>query len=799
MASAVWIGFLPVLLASGAGLASPAVSFTSPLVFQSAANEKTNPEADAFLKKQQRGLANNPRALTFTISLKDNKTRYQQGEIIRVELSFSSSLPKTYRLDGATYDRGGRLNIDSYFIDPQDGAVDPLKDYLLGGMGGLRGISVLDESPHRIVRDLNEYLRFDKPGKYRLYVISNRVEREPGKDEVVAPGRYLVLVPAVSNVIEFEMVPADAKWALNQFQAAISVLESKGGTNAALLDEKKQSAARIIRFLGTEESARYMARHLDEDWSEFHLGLMGSPYAATVLRELESGLDAPDRAVSSAYLYMLTDCYYSLRYSNRPGPYPGTQDKAKLELWLQEENKARAARDELREQYLNRLAAAVFNKQGQAKAVSLNTLLNEAIITKSGKQHQLPASLIERLPSEVAKTFFDLPAESQQGLFLHQWRWLKGPEMMPIPERYYENPTQGKWTDPEAAGIALKRIYELDPARGRELILKEIAHPVGRVSFEVLAMLPDKTLPELNEVFSRSLTELGSGDFERLNLRASLLARYATPDLLPSVRQAQMQRDMDWCATQAPIIAYYLRVEPKLGAAELEQALSPGGAGKSCRGIEILGDVARLYPSPELDKIAIKHLDDPDLGVVLDAVNTLGEYGSVAAEVPLMRRFEKLRDEWKDRAEDMQIRRIEQRPEYGMPLRMESALRLALVRGRGWLADAEKLRQIQALCLTEPERQQVEHAISEAAAPKKRIAFMPMPGDKWKIQVAQYWDLSSLDAVKAKLAQFPRGTLFLWAPFNEGQAEDQKREVLGELKTFLTQLGMSLEVEQPPK
>ncbi len=93
----------------------------------------------------------------------------------------------------------------------------------------------------------------------------------------------------------------------------------------------------------------------------------------------------------------------------------------------------------------------------------------------------------------------------------------------------------------------------------------------------------------------------------------------------------------------------------------------------------------------------------------------------------------------------------------------------------------------------------MEDAILYAAAQKKQIAFMTMPGDGWKIQVAQYSNLSSLDAVKAKLAQFPKGTAFSWAPFNEGQAEDQKKEVFRELKTFLTQLGMSLEVEPPPK
>ena len=62
--------------------------------------------------------------------------------------------------------------------------------------------------------------------------------------------------------------------------------------------------------------------------------------------------------------------------------------------------------------------------------------------------------------------------------------------------------------------------------------------------------------------------------------------------------------------------------------------------------------------------------------------------------------------------------------------------------------------------------------------------------------IAQYRDLAPLDAVKAKLAQFPKGTVFLWSPFNQGQAEDQKRALFKEIKQFLESLGMSLEEDR---
>jgi hypothetical protein len=84
--------------------------------------------ADDFLGKRQKELAKNPEGVVFKIGFNDHKNHFQQGEIIRIELSFSNKFQKKYQLDGATYDRSGRLGLDSYYVDPSNGAVDPLKD-----------------------------------------------------------------------------------------------------------------------------------------------------------------------------------------------------------------------------------------------------------------------------------------------------------------------------------------------------------------------------------------------------------------------------------------------------------------------------------------------------------------------------------------------------------------------------------------------------------------------------------------------------------------------------------------------
>ena len=109
------------------------------------------------------------------------------GERIPITLEFSSGSPDKYKLNGATYDRSGRLPTQEFIPDRED-VTDPYQDYLgsgvLGGIaGGLRGYPVLESKPHSIDLELNDWFRFDRPGRYHMYLKSHRLTRErlPGE------------------------------------------------------------------------------------------------------------------------------------------------------------------------------------------------------------------------------------------------------------------------------------------------------------------------------------------------------------------------------------------------------------------------------------------------------------------------------------------------------------------------------------------------------------------------------------------------------------------------------------------
>jgi hypothetical protein len=64
--------------------------------------------------------------VTLVVRVADGRGQFRPGEIIPIELEFSSQIPKRYEVDGATYDRSGRLTIDDFSVEPLEAVTDPM-------------------------------------------------------------------------------------------------------------------------------------------------------------------------------------------------------------------------------------------------------------------------------------------------------------------------------------------------------------------------------------------------------------------------------------------------------------------------------------------------------------------------------------------------------------------------------------------------------------------------------------------------------------------------------------------------
>jgi hypothetical protein len=69
----------------------------------------------------------------------------------------------------------------------------------------------------------------------------------------------------------------------------------------------------------------------------------------------------------------------------------------------------------------------------------------------------------------------------------------------------------------------LRRIYDVSPGNGRELILHEISSPQGDIGIDVLGLLGERELPQIEQSL---IAKLQAGDNRDIDFQ--LIGRYAS-------------------------------------------------------------------------------------------------------------------------------------------------------------------------------------------------------------------------------------------------------------------------------
>jgi hypothetical protein len=682
--------------------------------------------------------------VTLTVRFADGRSQFRSGETIPLELEFDSRVPKRFVVDGATYDHSGRLTIDDFRVEPHDAVSDPLADYFasVGGSigGGMRQMGVLGDRPFTVKLDLNEWFQFGKAGVYRFSVRSRRVS-DDAKGSAVAES----IVPVESNAVSFEILPRALDWEATELATALEILDSK----RSLQDRRK--ACRMLRFLGTGPAVDELINHYDdEQWGcgfDYAAGLFGALDREGAVRQLAAGLRASDQPVSESYLRTLavlsvyvqhpelrplqtTDTRRRLIPPSGPGPLQDLVRAAKAS-------------------YTEVLDRSLRDKTARARAMILAWRL-ESTEPRESISSTSPMASRDRLRDRAA-AFVALSPERQTRLLEDQWPRLAGPAMVPLLRALVETRAPAF---PSLPDLALRRLYELVPEEGRARILREIRNPSRGASLKTLGVLPDRELPELDDVLAANV-ETNEG-LEALSIRAELLHRYASPAVSARVllRVDDLLTRMA-CRPQAALLAYFVRVDPDLGQIQLDRAL----ASRALTGcyLSVLRDVARLRMSPVVEAAAVAHLGDPDPQVVSGAAETLERYGSPASAQALRAHFERWHRTWEGRAEELRYRHAEVRPD-SMQGMIESAFLQALARGQAWLADTGDLRELRTICVTDNCRTQCDQMIAAAADTAINIVRFDNP-DNALVLLAQY-QLTSISALERKLAQYPKGTSF---------------------------------------
>src|ERR1017187_6196977 len=465
-------------------------------------------------------------AATLRIQFASAGSVFQTGEIIPVDLLFSAA-GSGYQMGTRSYDRSARLNMEQFHVSPP--GRDPLHDHYEGGIyggfigGGLSGgDKSLSADPETMREDLNEWVALDKPGHYSLYVTSGRVSRRDGAQFVNLTLR--------SNTLEFDVVEASPAWQAQTLGAVAATLR-----NAASTPEEKRAAARPLRFLDTPDAVRELARQLgipgDESRWDFVAGILGSRHRQEAVAELEGQLAAPDAAITADLLSALAETKFLVDHDPMP-PYP-EQDKQQQEAWSACLDARRKQFGQLQDKLYAQAAALAGSKRGAARAETVRTLLLRP------SRESSDVKPLSGLPeAEGASAFVAMTPRQQSDLLQIFWERLKTPAMAHALEAVLEQPNRG---DEMLRGLAIQRLFELDPRAARPYILAEIGRLQGRgdsVMAKALTLLPDETLPDFDELLAARLEAENSST---LWVDARVIGRYSTAAILPRVKAVRSE------------------------------------------------------------------------------------------------------------------------------------------------------------------------------------------------------------------------------------------------------------------
>ena len=495
------------------------------------------------------------------IQISASSSVFRQGELIPITLSFTSKSANRYQINMATYDRSGRMMYERFLAEPTDGANDPLLVYFKSAytpflVGGITNFKFLSDSPYDIRLDLNEWLRFDSPGHYRITATSRRVSDAPGNMNFYKG----VIQDLKSNSVEFEIVKPDNTWQKEQLDKILIDLDHSSSKPGPLMSESRAAALRGLRYLGSPEAAVELARHIrgEENQLDWYcmFGLIGSPSRLAGYEEMKKLLIDPDFPVGNVFL-------------NAIAVVPLDSAESAERLKQQREVNWKAAR--------STLTTAISTKRGRALATSVDTILQSADSNLGQEvQHKLESLLMEH--------FSELAIEDQRRWLEEKWPTVKGAQWVPtlraIATEYSDYPVPNApnvlptYNYFKLSGDALRHWYELDPDGARPTVLAEIVRPRPRFSANTLGMLPDEVLPNEERAIAEHF-QAAEGDAVEGNL-ASLLNRYADAAVLPLVLPKITKKiEGLWaCITENNAVAYVQKVDPEAAKPLIERVTS---------------------------------------------------------------------------------------------------------------------------------------------------------------------------------------------------------------------------------
>jgi len=225
----------------------------------------------------------------------------------------------------------------------------------------------------------------------------------------------------------------------------------------------------------------------------------------------------------------------------------------------------------------------------------------------------------------LAHDFPKLAPQNQYAVLAYLWPRARCPELVNALLPLAKLPIKPEqFLDDTLCDYVFLRLLESKPEVVRPLILEDLRRPKPLLAWCVLQALPDKELPELDDVL---LTNLNNPNSDLWKI-TPLIERYASKNILPQViAYYRNVRERGWaCAPQTAILRYWLKHDRPAALQAIEKAVN-FRASTGCYHT-VLGETLHDSFDTDAEKLAQKFVNDPDPEVAADAKNLFAKHGS---------------------------------------------------------------------------------------------------------------------------------------------------------------------------
>ena len=612
---------------------------------------------------------NAPRDVRAKLSLADAKTTFRIGEPIVVILEFTAD--RDGYVADVTPDQS-ETRIDNVSVSPDSGVYHWRKECFGGGYRDYFSTATLSASPARIQFELNDSIRFDKPGRYSVRFTTGRVRP-------TSPVDYQRAIPLTTNEVSFDVEPMSAADEQKEVKRLSDSIDSAHDWQTQV------KSARELSFLTGDTSAREKVRRFfsaegvipGNYFGEIYSGLFIARNRALVLQLLEAALRDPNTAATSGLLRVLTH----LRFLQQSD---GLVKQPVVSGSLDPNGDPRSR--EIQDTYVGELAAGLAKRTGKSQTTTAMTIL-----THLPKDPQAAGASLSEARRIVLQQFDNLTPFDHEYLLEQYWDTLRDPSLVPSLKKLLTG------TDRWAKAIhksVLKRLIELAPDEARPYVITEISDPQSFVDPVILGSLADQTIPEVDSILLNQLSALARVGGVRNDMfikqKAALAVRYATNSIYPDLMQVYKDNVARLTiSSRADLLACLAKQNEREVLPLIEEALDGVPPEQE---FNFLPELTHLYFSDAIDAVLKKRLESDDPRVVSTAAYLISLHGPANDEKVIEARLERWLEEWRNRSAEA---------DGNLQGTAERELVQALIRAKSWKASPERLRQLKLGCITQ--------------------------------------------------------------------------------------------------